>query len=155
MQINPVYHIEPDIDEMFTKNGYELFGRNNIDSENNSDLVKIKNLKFKYDIFHSQHFKLIGDYLRNVYHILKFLSDQKKQFKENGIEINMKSYADIFQSQMSYMELALIYYNGIKFRKARKLIREFNFIENVHQSNLIFNDLIIPSLGKIKKNKIL
>lgn len=147
---NPIYNISSEIDDLISREEYGLFGLNNISTDNDSNLLKIKNLKFKYDIFHSQHFRLVGDYLRNVYHILKFLSHKKVEFKKNGIDIDIKSFSDIFQSQMSYSELALIYYNAIKFRKARKLIREFNFIENVHQSNLLFKELIIPSLGKIK-----
>lgn len=146
--INPDYRISSEIDDKIENNGYGLLGTNTCDIYNTSS--DLRKLKFKYDIFHAEHFKLIGDYLRNVYHILKFLSNKKKEFSLNNININVKDYADIFQSQMSYMELALVFYNGFKFRKARKLIKEFNFIENVHQSNLLLKDLKIPSLGNIK-----
>lgn len=144
------YKVDSKIDKIITDGGYGLMDSNNNSENSNSKISQLKTLKFKYDIFHSEYFKLVGDYLRNVYHILKFLSDKKKEFSSNNINIDMKNYADIFQSQMSYMELALIFYNGFKFRKARKLIKEFNFIENVHQSNLLINQFQIPSLGNIK-----
>ncbi len=144
------YEVNSEIDKIITDGGYGLLDEKNVIENANSKISQIKTVKFKYDIFHAQHFNLVGDYLRNVYHILKFLSDKKRDFSLNKINIDVKNYADIFQSQMSYMELALIFYNGFKFRKARKLIKEFNFIENVHQSNLLINEFKIPSLGKIK-----
>ena len=144
------YKVDSKIDEIITNGGYGLLDSNNISENTRSRISQIKTIKFKYDIFHAEHFKLIGDYLRNVYHILKFLSVKKKEFVANNINIDVKNYADIFQSQMSYMELALVFYNGFKFRKARKLIKEFNFIENVHQSNLLINEFQIPSLGNLK-----
>jgi hypothetical protein len=144
------YKIEKSIDNLLTDNGYGLFGNNSLTTNSNFHSSQVKNLLFKYNIFHDHHKKLLGDYFRNVYQILKFLSDKKKEFKTKKTPFNVREYSDIFQSQMSYTELALIFYNGLKFRKARKLIKEFNFVENVHRSNLLIRDVNFTSFGKIK-----
>lgn len=119
----------------------------------------IKDIKFKYDIFFENYASYLGDYFRNLYHILKFISSKKNEelnrIKNNSsinkIENKYKQYSDILQSQMNFSELRLCYYNSFKFKKLRSLIREFDFLENLHSSNLLSEDhLKFKSLGKIK-----
>lgn len=117
-----------------------------------------RDTKFKYELFFSNYGNNLGDYFRNLYHILKFISSEKAKFKmnnkgENKIEVDkyFNGYADILQSQMSFSELFLTFYNAVIFRKSRQYIREFNFLENLHATNLL-NEFHtnIKCLGQIK-----
>lgn len=39
----------------------------------------LEGIKFKYNIFWETYANYLGDYFRNIYHILKFISDEKKK----------------------------------------------------------------------------
>lgn len=141
-------HSEEKIDVLFIK-----------DLKTNPTLEKHKKLiKFKYDIFFNYYQDYLGDYLRNVYHILKFISKKKEEEIKNNDEKSAstitdkyKFYSDIFQSQMCYSELFLIFYNSFKFKKVRNYIKEFDFIENLYSRNLLDEFHInFKHLGKIK-----
>lgn len=119
----------------------------------------LKEIKFKYDLFFSHYANYLGDYFRNLYHILKFISQRKSfelkklnnQSTKEEIELKYKTYADIIQSQMNFSELQLTFYNSFKFRKVRKLVKEFNFVENLHSSNLLDEyHMNFKSIGNIK-----
>ncbi|MEZ4792452.1 MAG: putative phage abortive infection protein [Gelidibacter sp.] len=150
---NPNYSISAEIDEKLEKNG---FGINFRETTYRDD---IKEIKFKYDLIFENYAIYLGDYFRNLYHILKFISTKKKAELKNvnqslpkiEIEDKFKQYADILQSQMNFSELQLTFYNCFKFRKLRKLVKEFDFVENLHSSNLFSEEhLKFKSIGKIK-----
>jgi len=121
------------------KNYNFLLEPKNLDNQEHKDKIL-----FKYNIFFSNYANYLGDYFRNLYHILNFISINKKDLidkssnNKNEIIIKkFKQYSDIVQSQMNFSELFLVYYNSFKFKKLRALIKEFDFVENLHSSNLL------------------
>ncbi len=134
-----------DIDKKHKKYKYKY------DSQSSNPLNKevhehLKDINFKYEIFWDYFKNYLGDYFRNIYHILKYISDEKikeiNNLSDNGtkveaIEDKYKNYADILQSQMSFSELFLIFYNALSFPNMKSLINEFNFIENLYIDNLL------------------
>lgn len=150
---NPNYHISKELDDKLENIGF------GIKFEEPTCKNKIKEIKYKYDVIFENYASYLGDYFRNLYHILKFISTKKRKElnvtknKEDQVHIEekFKQYADILQSQMNFSELQLTFYNSLKFRKLRKLVLEFDFVENLHSSNLLSQDhLHFNSLGKVK-----
>lgn len=137
-----------------TSNSEGLF----IDKSISEHLKDIKDLK--YPIFWEKYDNYIGDYFRNIYHILKYISEEKSKElknKKNKESINKKykKYADILQSQMSYSELFFMFYNALTFTKVKRYIEEFNFIENLMTERLLHpKHAQFEGLGKIKNNSI-
>ena len=122
-----------------------------------------KHLKFvieKYNIFWKSYANYLGDYFRNIYHILKYISDEKKNelknvsssSKKKIINKKYKKYADILQSQMSYSELFFMFYNAQKYTKVKPYIKEFDFVENLTINNLLdYKHEKFKGMGKIRK----
>ncbi len=102
-------------------------------------------VKKKYSIFWKYYANYLGDYFRNIYHILKYISDEKEKeletandsSKKNMIKEKYKKYADILQSQMSYSELFFMFYNAQTYTKVKPYIKEFDFVENLFVKNLL------------------
>ena len=100
-----------------------------------------------YKQFFAAHLEM-GHYFRHLYHILKFISDEQKDaikgvFDENeksDIIKQYKSYADLLQATLSVEELKMAYYNCSAFENAKVLFKEFQFVENLTQGNLIRPD---------------
>lgn len=125
-------------------------------SEENIDYIK-----FKYDLFFKNYESYLGDYFRNLYHILMFISRRKSDEIHNDMDDRTKrniskkyrQYSDILQSQMTMPELLLNFYNAFKFKKMKKLIEEFDFLENLHSRNLLdVSHIKLEGFGKIKNN---
>jgi hypothetical protein len=79
-----------------------------------------------YLMFHDNLQQVFGHYFRNIYQILKFISN-------SSIE-NKKFYANIFRAQFSKDELELLFYNcasDIGNEKFLPLIIEFEFLEHL------------------------
>ena len=106
-----------------------------------------KQLAIAYRIFFDGHFEL-GHYCRHLYHILKFISNEKKDAicgisddrEKSDIEKRYKGYADLLQATLSAEELRIAYYNRAAFQHATKLFIEFQFVENLTKNNLIRPD---------------
>ena len=106
-----------------------------------------KQMAIAYRIFFDGHFEL-GHYRRHLYHILKFISNEKKDAicgisddrEKSDIEKRYKGYADLLQATLSAEELRIAYYNCAAFENAKKLFIEFQFVENLTKNNLIRPD---------------
>ena len=106
-----------------------------------------KQMAIAYRIFFDGHFEL-GHYCRHLYHILKFISNEKKDAicgisddrEKSDIEKRYKGYADLLQATLSAEELRIAYYNCAAFENAKKLFIEFQFVENLTKNNLIRPD---------------
>jgi len=114
----------------------------------------------KYPIFWKKYANYLGDYFRNLYHILKYISNEKSREKKDIVDEtekeiinqNYKKYADILQSQMSYSELFFIFYNAQKYKKMKPYIKEFDFVENLTIKNLLHpKHEKFEGMGKNKK----
>ena len=121
-----------------------------------------KHLKYitdlKYPIFWEKYANYLGDYFRNIYHILKFISTEKSreiknnESKREGVSEKYRKYADILQSQMSYSELFFMFYNAQKYTKVKPYIKEFDFVENLTIKNLLHPKHVeFEGMGKIRK----
>jgi hypothetical protein len=115
-------------------------------------ITKIKKNKFSeielgghiYEIMFKKHAHSLAHYFRNLYHILNFISEAKAKkinsdkgnSKKEAIIDEFKGYADFLQAQLSPSELFIMMYNGFLFPKAKKLIDEFMFIENLSEDNV-------------------
>ena len=100
-------------------------------------------MRIAYKQFFSAHLET-GNYFRHLYHILKFISDEKKDALKNVSEKEKtdiskwyKSYADLLQATLSVEELRMAYYNCSAFDNAKELFKEFQFVENLTKKNLI------------------
>lgn len=106
-----------------------------------------KQMAIAYRTFFDGHFEL-GHYCRHLYHILKFISNEKKDAicgisddrEKSDIEKRYKGYADLLQATLSAEELRIAYYNCAAFENAKKLFIEFQFVENLTKNNLIRPD---------------
>ncbi len=96
-------------------------------------------IKDSYFDFYQVYEDEIGHYMRNLYHILKFIKTLDTHllgFTEPEIQLRRKLYADMVQSQLSAPEMVLIFYNGICFPKMKELIIQFKLIDNLRPANL-------------------
>lgn len=102
-----------------------------------------------FNKYHSQ----LGHYFRHLYHILKFVElnqiDEinlvdKDSVERNETIKNIKTkylrYVNFIQAQMSSGELLVLFYNGLCFLEMKKLIHNFNFLENLAIEDLISTD---------------
>lgn len=104
----------------------------------------VNQMRIVYDQFFKEHYEL-GHYFRHLYHILKFISDEKKIAIDGIPEENVmdeikswyKGYADLLQATLSVEELKIAYYNCAAFENAKALFLEFQFAENLTKGNLI------------------
>jgi len=152
------YFISKEINKKHIEQKFDFLEK--ISENSRSHKNHLRKILFKYRIFFDHYANYLGDYFRNLYHILKFISDKKSYELTNNqldskesIEKKYKNYADIVQSQMNFSELQLVYYNSFQFRKMRQLVREFDFIENLHSANLFDQYHInFKSLGNLKTN---
>lgn len=148
------YPVEKEkFEESYLNIGFNFYNTIDMLKENDQSTVEIeREVKFIYDFYYETYGQFLGDYFRNLYHILKFISNQKSTFK-NIDGWDAKNYADILQSQLNFSELKLIYYNAYKFEKLKKYLNEFDFIENLHIDNLIDEQHAkVQGFGNIKEN---
>lgn len=151
-----------------------------LDGEVSSEELLCKNIKERYDItedvqerynlsdnekqmqiaykqFFDVHIEM-ANYFRHLYHILKFISEEKKDSikslsdEKEKAEITKwyKGYADMLQATLSAEELRMAYYNCASFDNARELFKEFQFVENLTKKNLIRPDKDVMEGFEIK-----
>ena len=97
----------------------------------------------QYHLFYEKNEKQIGHYFRNLYQVLKFLSNA---------EINNKQfYADIFRAQFSSAELVFLFFHAIsKYGegKLKERIEEFAFFEPLFLDESYLSEYIKQYDGK-------
>lgn len=117
-----------------------------------------KQMEIAYRQFFGTHFEL-GHYFRHLYHILKFISNEKENAmlgvyddqEKSDIKKRYKGYADLLQATLSAEELRIAYYNCVAFENAKKLFIEFQFVENLTRGNLIRPDKDVLEVFDIKE----
>lgn len=117
----------------------KTFGFRIIKDEIRKSILKVKDQIEKEKVIKvyeevSQNYKsILYHYCRNSYHILKFI--RRNELEHNK---NLKSYADIFQSQLNSDELTILLYNFIWFSKndqddefqPKELVKHFDLFQN-------------------------
>lgn len=104
---------------------------------------KDKKIEIVYKCFFSKHAEM-GNYFRHLYHILKFIDDEKEETKKEkvdeeyvaGGEDRFNGYADILQATLSFDELCMAYYNCSAYPHAKTLLIKYKFVENLPKKNL-------------------
>ena len=118
-------------------------------------------MRIAYQQFFNAHLEM-GNYFRHLYHILKFISDEKKETLKGVSDENEKSdivkrykgYADLLQATLSVEELRMAYYNCSAFENAKALFMEFQFVENLTKGNLIRPDKDVMEGFVIKEDYV-
>ena len=102
------------------------------------DLSIEEKIEKTYGIFFQKYHYAIGHYFRHLYHIIKFVKDYKPK---HGIDndINMK-YVNFIQAQMSSFEMMLLFYNSMSFPNLKKLLIEYDFLENLAEEDLVIKE---------------
>lgn len=110
-----------------------------------------KRIEAVYGLYFQRYHYAIGHYFRHLYHIIKFAKEFKPATEQHK-DIN-KKYIDFIQAQMSSFELMLLFYNALAFPKLLDLLKEFNFLENLAEEDLI--DISHNNIDGIKlKNRM-
>ena len=131
-------------DELISKNVKEMYGITEEKQANYTPADNGEQLRIAYTLFFNVHIEM-GNYFRHLYHILKFISEEKKEVIKNLPDGKEKTettkwyngYADMLQATLSAEELRMAYYNCTAFDNARVLFMEFQFVENLTKRNLI------------------
>lgn len=145
------YQINTDIQEALKDYKYDGILNKPISPDDH-----LEHIQYKYDLFFQTYGRYLGDYFRNLYHILNFISKNKNEevidYPDKIVSpYKFRQYADILQSQMSFSELLLNFYNASKYPKMKELINEFDFLENLHVDNLLdISHKDLKGFGKIK-----
>jgi len=127
-QINKSYGIDGPVWDKFKK-------LDNIESK----------LKLIYGFYFQKYHYAAGHYFRHLYHILDFIEKSENKvisLTSNPIEIesikaDFRKYALFVQAQMSSFELLLLFYNSFCYPKMLRLIKKYNFLENLATEDLI------------------
>ncbi len=101
-------------------------------------------LKLMYGLYFQRYHYVAGHYFRHLYHILDFAETTKtnKLATANNAETaeiakEFHKYISFIQAQMSSYELMLLFYNALSFPKTLKLVKTYNFLENLAIEDLI------------------
>ncbi len=97
--------------------------------------VNTKKSLDQYHLFYKKNEKKIGHYFRNLYQVLKFLSNAKIH--------NKQFYADILRAQFSSIELEFLFFHAIsKYGegKLKERIEEFEFFEPLFLDDSYLDD---------------
>ena len=134
-------------EELLSKNIKERYCITEDVQANYNQAGNEKQLQIAYKQFFDVHMEM-ANYFRHLYHILKFISEEKKDSikslsdEKEKAEITKwyKGYADMLQATLSAEELRMAYYNCAAFNNTRELFKEFQFVENLTKKNLIRAD---------------
>lgn len=83
---------------------------------------------FVYNYFFEKYYDAYGHYMRHLYRILLFIENEDNNIKKYG---EIKFYTDLVQARMSTSELFLVFYNGLKYPNAKRLVKKYCLIENL------------------------
>ncbi len=131
--------------------------------ENSKKLKEINLSKYLYWVFFNKYQFVIGHYFRHLYHILAFLDKNKNEkleenkTKDNSVNIaiidEFNRYSNFVQAQLSTPEMFLIFYNSLTFPKFKKLLTDYNVLENLSFEDLLdVNDRFVEGI-KLKSRK--
>lgn len=84
--------------------------------------------------FEKQMSGILDSYFRYLYRILKYIDDSKLINNDTKYQ-----YAGILRARLSYMELLLIYYNGLSSygsEKLKPLIEKYHLLKNIRKEKL-------------------
>lgn len=106
-----------------------------------------KQIGLAYAIFYNKY-ENVGYYFRHLYQIMKFIKqNEDDKLKHLGkslvdsdkalIHNQYKQYAQFIQSQMSTIELLMLFYNSFAFKKMQELVIHYDLLENLTIQNLI------------------
>lgn len=116
-----------------------------------------KQIGLAYAIFFNRY-ENVGYYFRHLYQLMKFikqneddklnqLSGKASEMDKTSIHNQYKQYAQFIQSQMSILELLMLFYNSFAFKKMQELLIHYELLENLTIQNLIKKEHnCIPSL---------
>ncbi len=90
-----------------------------------------------YALFFQRYHYAIGHFFRHLYHLIKYAKEFSPLLEKHK-SLN-KKYIDFIQAQMSSYEMMLTFYNSLSFPKLLVLLKEFNFLENLAEEDLIDN----------------
>ena len=108
---------------------------------NDSQNKELEKIQIVFDKIAHEYKEIIYHYCRNWYNIIKFLRE-----KEIESEFNLKTYANILQSQISNNEMFILFYNVLWFstNSQRKeyhpinLAKHFDLFQNIDLGEEIF-----------------
>lgn len=131
-------------EELICKNIKEMYGITDEVQANYKEADNEGQMRLAYNLFFTVHVEM-ANYFRHLYHILKFISEEKKDALKGISDENEKTeimkwykgYADMLQATLSVEELRMAYYNCAAFDNAKELFKEFQFVENLTKKNLI------------------
>jgi len=102
---------------------------NNMFISKNSEYNRVE---ISYLEFYEDNQSDLGNYYRNLYHLIKYID-------KSTIE-NKQFYINIVRAQLSTYELGLLFYNGLSSygnQKLKPLIERYNLIKNLPKNVLI------------------
>lgn len=131
--------------------GKELL--NEISKVNNSENKELEKIQIVFDKIAHEYKEIIYHYCRNWYNIIKFLRE-----KEIESKFNLKTYANILQSQISNNEMVILFYNVLWFSTNSQkkefhpinLTKHFDLFQNIDLGEEIFRkhqELITPTIS--------
>lgn len=121
--------------------------------------------KYLYGVFFNRYHFVIGHYFRHLYHILDFL-DKSKITRLTGVKSDSDEfqeivnefdrYSNFVQAQLSTPEMFLTFYNGLSFPKLKKLLIDYNVLENLPFEDLLhIDDNCIDGINLKSRKEIL
>lgn len=113
--------------------------------ESSKDKEIIGKINLMYGLYFQRYEYVAGHYFRHLYHLLDYVEQTENKLMElsdnqdekTEIQKNYRKYASIVQAQMSSLELMLLFYNSLSFPKMLRLIKKYNFLENLAFENLL------------------
>lgn len=97
-----------------------------------------------FKLVYSDYRQSLSHYFRNLYHILKFIkSAEDRDLAKAGTEKELvksdyKKYANFLQAQLSEVEMFLIFYDALFFRRFKKLVQYYKIVENLYIEDLLY-----------------
>mgnify|MGYP001074337853 CR=1 FL=1 len=109
----------------------------------NKMLAKKASLSFDdirqvYKETHEVNHSTLAHYLRNLYHIFKYI-----KYSSGLDETQQQNYASIVSAQLTSYELGLMFYNSFEFEKSEKLYLEYGVFEQFGVKQTIESEEII------------
>lgn len=144
--INQVKFLEKNIQNDLSDKGKENFY--NFFNCEQSDLINQPYLKCQvvYNRVYNKYKHQLNHYFRNLYHILKFIKSAEDRELENAsndtdkelVKKDYKKYANFVQAQLSEVEMFLIFYDALFFRRFKKLVQYYKIVENLYTNDLLY-----------------
>lgn len=124
----------------YLNNIYEINNEYDINEDNWNEISTSSERKkslIAYNYLFNKHINLLGHYFRHLYNILEFVEKYANDKSDERKKEIINKYSQFIQAQLSNSELALLFYNGLKFDNMYQKICDFNLIENLAKEELI------------------